>query len=262
MSTRPDTSETSARERLLERQRAILGHLADPKAFESGHTSHAEALAGIDAERLRTLGRLILAKRLAKIEALLPATCRCIRLHVPALLQAFASACPAASLGRWDNAGQLHDFILAYEGDPPAPRYLADLVRLEYLAAAATFAARDHVPAPPQAQPDSIRSGPAPRAKAFEVRVPPEVELLETGFDLREALGDSPPPELERGHPRLVAIVSAADKARVFWLQDEVAGVLLDLGDWTPIQEHAGVGSVIESLAAEGLVEIRPCDFA
>lgn len=232
-------------------------HLADPTAYESTATPPTEALAGIDAERLRILGRLILAKRLGKIEGLLPATCRCASVHVPTLMRTFAAACLPTSLGRQDNARQFHDFVLAYDGVPAAPSYLADLVRLEYLAASATFAARDRVLAPPTVAFD-------PRWTAFEVRVPPELQLLETEFDLQRALDDSPPAALERGRSRLVAIIPGASHARVFWLEDELASVLLDIDEWTAVhaQDRQSVRGAIESLAARGLVEVRSCDCA
>lgn len=208
----------------------------------------------MDGGRLRTLGRLILAKRLGKIAAVLPATCRCVNRHAPALMQAFATACPPSSLGRQDNARQFHDFILGHRGDPPAPGYLADLVRVEYAAAAATFAARDQPPAPPPAPLD-------PAWTAFEVRAPPDLRLLETEFDLQRAMVDSPPAELERGRRRQVAVVPGAGGARVFWLEAETAKLLLDLREWirmkAPDQEDARW--TVESLAARGLVELRPC---
>src|SRR5262245_47540800 len=110
MSTRSSSSETSsASARLLARQRAILQHLAHPGAFESTSRPSSEELRGIDLARLRVLGRLILAKRMAKIASLLPATCRCVSLHAPDLTRAFATARPPASLGRRDNAIQFHD---------------------------------------------------------------------------------------------------------------------------------------------------------
>ena len=210
---------------------------------------------------MRILGRLILAKRMSKIEALLPATCRCASMHVPTLMRAFAVACPPTSLSRQDNARQFHDFVLAYEGVPEAPNYLADLVRLEYLTASATLAARDRPLASPAAH---LAPRLDPAWTAFEVRVPPDLHLFETEFDLRSALNDSPPGALERGRPRLIAVVCAATDARVFHLEEEIAGLLLDLEEWTPVraEDPESVRSGIESLAARGLVEVRQCDCA
>ncbi len=227
--------------------------MADPDAYEA-ITPPDEVLAGIDLERLRVVGRLILAKRMGKIETLLPATCRCVTLHVPALVRAFAAACPPVTLGRQENARQFRDFILAYEGPPPAPAYLADLVQLEYLAASASFAARDRPAARPAPHLD-------PGWTACEVRVPPEVRLFETEFDLPAAFADSPPAALERGRPRLVAIVPVVPLARVFLLEDEVAALLLDLQTWTAV-EPEGARRIVESLGARGLVELRRCDSA
>ena len=94
--------------------------------------------------------------------------------------------------------------------------------------------------------------------------MPPDLQLFETEFDLRPALGDSPPAALERGRPRLIAIVCAATDARVFHLEDETADLLLDLEEWTPVraEDPESVRSGIEALAARGLVEVRQCDCA
>jgi hypothetical protein len=256
-SGRSETSLSTARARLLARQRAILVHLSDPAAYESTTARSAEALQGIDVERLKVLGRLILTKRMGKIESLLPATCRCASTHVPVLMKEFAAACPPTSLGRQDNARQFHDFVVAYEGPPPVPNYLADLVRLEYLAATARFAARDRPPRPPVADLD-------PAWTAFEVRMSPGLQLFETEFDLRPALRDPPPPALERSRPRRVAIIQAAQEVRVFSLEDEMASLLLDLEEWSRVDatRQEGVRSVVESLAGRGLVEVRPCGYA
>jgi len=256
-SRRSETSSSTARERLLARQRAILIHLSDPATYESTNTRRAEALQGIDVERLKVLGRLILAKRISKIESLLPATCRCASAHVPALMKEFAVACPPHSLGRQDNALQFHDFVLAYEGAPTPPNYLADLVRLEYLAATVTLAARDQPPRSPFADLDSTWT-------AFEVRMSPGLQLFETEFDLRAALGDSPPPALERGRPRQIAIVHAATEVRVFSLEEEIVRLLFDVEEWSRIdaRRQEGVRSVVESLAGRGLLEVRPCGYA
>ncbi len=229
---------------------------ADPSAYEPRGADPSEALVGLDVERLGILGRLVHAKRLGKIEGVLPSTCRCVGMHAPVLLREFAIACFPATLARRDNARQLHDFIVAYDGALPLPCYLADLVRLEYLAASAMFAARDRELSWPV-----TRFHPA--WDAFDVRAAPELALLETEFDLQQALGDSPPAKLERGRPRWVAVVPGEAEARVFWLEDEVASLLLDLADWTRVRVHerAGVHAVIESLTARGLVEVRPCDY-
>ena len=250
-------SSSTTRARLLARQRAILVHLADPTAYESTNLAPAEALQGIDVEPLKVLGRLILAKRMSKIEALLPATCRCASAHVPALMKEFAAACPPHSLGREDNAIQFHDFVVGYEGPPPPPNYLADLVRLEYLAAAVTFAARDRPGSAPVAALDRTWT-------AFDVRMAPGLRLFETEFDLRAALGDSPPPALERGDLRRIAIIHAAKEARVFSLEEEIVRLLFEAEDWSRIdaRRDESVRSVVESLAGRGLLEVRPCGSA
>ncbi|MEK6374409.1 MAG: hypothetical protein AABO58_17120 [Acidobacteriota bacterium] len=227
--------------------------MADPDAYEM-ITPPDEMLAGIDLERLRIVGRLILAKRLGKIETLLPATCRCVTLHVPTLVRAFAAACPPVTLGRQENARQFRDFILAYEGPPLAPGYLADLAQLEYLAAAASFTARDGPSARPTTHLD-------PSWTACEVRVSPELHLFETEYDLPAAFVDSPPAALARGRPRLVAIVPVAPQARVFQLEEDITGLLLDLQTWTAV-EPEGARQIVESLGGHGLVELRRCDSA
>lgn len=227
--------------------------MADPDAYEAITPPH-EVLAGIDLERLRIVGRLILAKRLGKIESLLPATCRCVTLHVPALFRAFAAACPPVTLGRQENARQFHDFILAWEGPPLAPTYIADLVQLEFLAAVATLAARDRSSARPATHLD-------PSWTVCEARVSPELRLFETEFDLPAAFVDSPPAALERGRPRLVAIVPMTPHARVFLLDDDIAALLLDMQTWTAV-EPEGARRIVESLGAREFVELRRCDFA
>ncbi len=261
MSDQSEVSETSSsteRARLLERQRAILYYLATPTAYESKRAPNPEAPWGIDIERLKILGRLILGKRFSKIEALLPATCRCVKMHAPALIREFAIACLPTSTSRRDAAREFHDFIVTdYKDLLQAPNYLVDLVRLEYLVVSAAFAARDRALARQAASLD-------PTWTAFEVRVRPNLQVFETEFDLHSALGDSSPAALERGRPRMVAIVPGETDARVFWLEEEIATLLLDIGEWTPVcaQDRESVHRVIEALVAQGLVEIRPCDFA
>ena len=247
------SATTLAKARLLARQRALLAHLADPSAYDPDEAT-AEGLEGLDSDRLRTLGRLILAKRLGKLEAVLPATCRCMKQHAQALLHAFAVACPPTSLGRQENARQLHDFIVGHSGSMSAPGYLRDLVRLEYFVAAATFAVRDRPPTPPPTPLD-------PSWSSFYVRTLPDLRLLHTNFDLQRLMVEPPPAELERVRKRCVAVVPGGSVARVFWLEDDVAELLSDLSEWTEIKawEPEDLRSAIELLAPCGLVEVRPC---
>jgi hypothetical protein len=249
------TVSSSARRRaLFDRQRSILEYLSNPSVFASEEPLRGApgGVRGDHLDRLALLGGLVLAKRWEKIKSVLPATCRSVDAHAPHLVREFADVEPPRSPGRRENAQQLHDFIVASAGRIK-PEYLVDLVRLEHMIASATFSSRER----------EQRSTHALSAvwESFDLRSASDLEILETPFDLKRVLDGEDPATLDRGPDQTVAVVPGVDSARVFWLDPDVAALLLALTDWTTI--HAAEGEPIQelvlSLAAGQLIEVRPC---
>src|SRR4051794_35887360 len=105
-------SASEARRQLFARQESLLRYLTRPASYESRPEQSVEQeTSGIDAQRLRLVGRLSLTKRLNKVEALLPATLHCILHHAPDLISEFANQCPPINARRYANAQQFHDFL-------------------------------------------------------------------------------------------------------------------------------------------------------
>lgn len=248
------TVSSSARRALFDRQRSILEYLSNPSVFASEEPRNG-APAGVRGghlDRLALLGDLVLAKRWEKIKSVLPATCRSVDAHAPHLVREFADVEPPLSAGRRENAQQLHDFITASAGRIK-PEYLVDLVRLEHVIASATFSSRER----------EQRSTHALSAvwESFDLRSASDLEILETPFDLKRVLDGENPATLDRGPDQTVAVVPGVDSARVFWLDPDVAALLLALTDWTTIHAAAGepIQELVLSLVAGQLIEVRPC---
>jgi uncharacterized protein len=247
-------AEPPARHALLDRQTEILRYLANPTAFAKKPPGEG-APAGADAAHLALLGGLILAKRWRKIESVLPATCRCIDAHAQQLIEQFAVAHPPVSLGRRENARQLHEFLVE-PGAHIEPEYLLDLVRLELVIAATTFMSRERE--------RTSRPGPtlASDWRSIDIRATGGLTVLETAYDLRAVIDGATPAGLERGPARHVAVVPGGDAARVFWLDRDTSELLLTLTEWTTVQadDSEDVARLVHSLARHELIEVRSCE--
>jgi uncharacterized protein len=245
---------SSARRALFDRQRSILDYLSNPSVFDSQEPLRGApgGVRGDHLDRLALLGELVLAKRWEKIKSVLPATCRCVDEHASHLVREFADVEPPLSPGRRENAQQLHDFIVA-SAARIKPEYLVDLVRLEHMIASATFSSRER----------EQRSHHALSAawESLDLRSSDDLEILETPFDLKPVLDGENPATLDRGPYQTVAVVPGVDSARVFWLDRNVAALLVALTEWTTIHAAAGepIQELVLSLAAGQLIEVRPC---
>ncbi len=239
---------------LLDRQTEILRHLANPAAFARERPSEG-APAGVDAKHLALLSDLILAKRWRKIDSVLPATCRCIDAHAQDLVQQFAVAHPPVSLGRRENARQLHAFLVGSSAHIE-PEYLIDLVRLELLIASTSLMSRER----------ESRSEPTLGAdwRSIDIRVAGGLVVFETAYDLRAVIDGATPAALDRGPARHVAVVPGSAGVRVFWLDHDTVELLRTLTEWTTVQADDGedVARLVLSLARQELIEVRPCESA
>lgn len=198
---------------------------------------------------------MILAKRLQKIEALLPATCRVIHAHAPHLIQRFAECCPAASIGRVENARQFHHWLRAC-GDLDELAFLTELVEVEWTVTRTNLDVYETPPAPTPAL--SLHQGPV------NLRRAPRVQLRTTSYDLQATLaGVATPERLSRGPSRTVAVAAGLDGARAFWLDDDTAELLRLLDAWTRLTRDQGsaMGPMLQSLHAAALIEVQPCDW-
>jgi hypothetical protein len=232
-----------------------LNYLARPAVFESESANNA-ATGGLDPERLRLLGRLILSKRMNKIEGVLPGTCHAVHHHAARLARAFANDCPPNTCSRADNALAFHDFTLANAQTYGAPGYLVDLVRLEHLISQASFRARNGGHRP-QAWQDQESWGP------FEVRLLPAVQRVVSVYDLRRVLSGEPPAELPANNSLTAMVAVGKTGARLFWLEPDIVALLDDLRSWTLVETDAiPFQRILRNLFDCDLVEGRSCTFA
>lgn len=213
-------------------------------------------MRGLDGQRLGLVGRLALAKRLAKIALVLPATVHCIHHHAPELITPFANQCLPTSASRYANAQQFHDYLhgLALR-EADAPAYLWDLAACEFLVATAGWEARQ--------QPDVVvQALPVTQHDVFQIRTRPCLRLHDYTYDVRPLIENpqaTPPMTLPRVRGTL-AVVIHTQGPRLFGISEEVGELLRLLEPWTTFDTcSSAMFEVLSWLHQHGFIEVELC---
>jgi hypothetical protein len=245
--------------RLLDRQQALIDYLRNPAAFLDHEFDPGQDifLRGLDRERLRLVGTVALAKRIGKIEAVLPKTVSYLRTENTTSFHEFASEHPPSSSRRYDNAQQFYRYLRdRWTTHPPVPPFLRDLAACEWMLAQVRHEGSSELFV-------SRCERHFPDENIWEIRRAKAVKRLECNYDVRSLL--EPAPESVRVPERQVFLVFTPDSspigARVFEVAREVYELLESLDDWCSIHDlglESETRSVIHSLIARGILEVGP----
>lgn len=244
-------------QRLIDRQVALLRHLTDADVIFGAAEDRPidPALTGIDPGHLRLEAWFSFTKRVAKIEAVLPRTLKCLGERLEPLLRAFAASCPPEGIGRLANGEQFQDFMRGHW--PAEPPYLGDLAAVEIAFARAR----------PTGDPPTAAEGDDTIAATRDalVRRPGTVFPVRCGFDVRplfERSGDGASP-VRKDTPLLVCRHAGEPEPRIFelpdWLFDELAA-LDQSTPWTDLALAArpDADAILRDLIARNFLEISP----
>ena len=236
---------------LLDRQVSLLRHLTEPRLIfaETGGAPVDPSCRGLDPERLRLVARLSFNKRMAKVRLVLPKTIALLGTQLEPVTRGFAEVCAPTSIGRYDNARQFHDCLVArWREYPPELPYLPDVVRYEIAYAEASV----------RTQQDEVSAGGAP-ADSRCVRRHPNTVLVRLGHDVRalfDDAGDTGPVDA-REVGLVITLRHAVDQPRVFEVRAPIFERLQALDDWTPI-ESPEAEATYRTLAAHAMIEFTP----
>ena len=245
-------------EPLFERQKAIIEFLADPAAFlcPRSEDNANRLLADLNADRLRLVGTLCLAKRLRKITAILPKTMWCLREREPNFFQDFASKYPPVSAQRYYNARQFYEYLChAWRRKGARPPFIKDLARCEL----AVAYVRGRSPESKLAPTGFSQHG----LYACAIRRSPDIKLLQCRYDVRTLL--DPLGAAVSVKKRLVCLLflpaGSRSGVRVFEITPQLYRFLASLKHWCCINDfnvdretETAIGEFVEN----GIVEVRP----
>jgi hypothetical protein len=207
---------------------------------------------GIDPAKLRLVGMLVEAKRVAKIEAVLPRTGAHLGPDFMKLARQFARSHPATSFRSWAEAARFYQFLRRRR--PPCLRrkpYLLDLAHCELaLSMISRPALRDRAP--------RWRSP----AHDLAVRRQPGLRLHVCRFDVRRLLEDTPRTAARiPAVPTHLAILAdpPVGEPRLVQVSPDLHEFLRSLGDWTYFERGADPTTTdfLGKLEQLGLVQQR-----
>ncbi len=236
---------------LIERQRALLAFLTNPRAALG-----AVPLAGLDDDRLRLMRDLSVGKRLDKVRSCFPVTLAHLDEPLEPLCADFVIDFPPYDIGRAENAQQFSAFLAQrWERTPPRRAYVRDLVRIEL---ALTLARRPF---------EDGAAGSTPAARPA-VRCSPGAQFLHCSHDVR-ALFDQAPDAFEPVKREVWLVVlppargdeHADGTPRILEVSAELYAALLPLDEWRPFDgaDPLGIGApeeVAEHLLDLGILEV------
>lgn len=232
--------------RLLDRQRDLLIFLTSGPAIFGGAGPADERFTAADHARLRLEARFSHEKRMQKIAAAFPRTLARLGRAAPAIIRAFAEACPPEGISRLDNARQFHAFLAQrWRRAPPKPAWLADLMACEFACLRARM--------------DGFESAAGAGGVRGAVRRRRNVVLLRCGHDVRPLFDGSGGRVRARATVLAVGMPPGFDEPQVFELAPAVFDLLAALDDWTEVsdlREAPAIGALVRELADGGLVEV------
>jgi hypothetical protein len=241
--------------RLLDRQIRLLEYLTSSDAIfgEDGDATADPALQGMDSRMLRLEARFSHEKRMEKIIAVFPKTCRLLGAELAAVAQEFVEAWPPTGITRIENGRQFYETLSArWRRLPPQPPYLQDVSACEF----AIARVRVGTGTPPD------RAASSKELPGGAIRRPPEIILLRCAYDIRPIVEDDAEEVtvVRRDTPLVIAIPPGAAHPAVFEVLPPVYDVLAALDDWTARFELGAASEVdelISELAQYGLVEVH-----
>jgi hypothetical protein len=237
---------------LLDRQTRLVEHLTSGAGIFGAARGIANdpALEGLDLGLLHLEARFSFEKRMQKIEWVLTRTLELLGSKRAAMTREFVDACPPTGISWLENARQFHDFLKArWRCEAPEPPYLPDIAAYE-LAYATVRAGETHLP---------IRSEDA--APRGSIRRWPGAMLLRSAYDIRPILEGNDTVPAHRMIRLAVTMRPGTDAPEVSELSAELFEILEMLEDFVDpatLQEAAEGETLIEKLAARGLIEVHP----
>jgi hypothetical protein len=242
----------------LDRQVRLLDYLTSSGAIFGGDGNAAldPALQGMDPRLLRLEARFSHEKRMEKITAVFPKTCRLLGAELAAIVQEFVEAWPPTDITRIENARQFYEALDSrWRRLPPQPPYLQDVAACEFAIAGARVG-RVHV----DTSPGRAASSNEPRRGA--IRRAPGITLLRCAYDIRPVVeGDAEEVTVvKRDTPLVITIPPGAVHPAVFEVLPPVYDVLAALDGWTArseLGEASETDELISELAQYGLVEVH-----
>lgn len=251
-----DPAPEQPRETLLARQTQLLAYLTSAPAIFGGGPAAAlpPLLEGIDPVRLDFEARFSHEKRMEKLARIFPRTLDLLEAQRAELLQAFAEACPPASIGLLETAQQFLDFLSARPPRAGRSNYACDVARCELALAQARFRRGE----PPKRTRRSAPAHGAPHA----VRRAESVALVRCAHDVRslfESAAVSAAPQ-RRDTPLVIAQSRAALEPEIFEIPAALFDLLASLEHWTErrcLGRNPGADALIADLVTRGLLEVR-----
>jgi hypothetical protein len=241
--------------RLLDRQVRLLDYLTSGDAIfgDDRDATLDPALQGMDARLLRLEARFSHEKRMEKINAVFPKTCRLLRAELAGIVQEFVKGWPSTDITRIENGRQFFEVLSSrWRRQPPQPPYLQDVAACEFAIARARVGGWTST--------DSGASG--KELPGGAIRRSPEIILLRCAYDIRPVVegGAEEMAVVKRDTPLVIAIPPGAENPGVFEVLPPVYDVLAALDDWTARSQlgtSSEVGELISELAQYGLVEVH-----
>jgi hypothetical protein len=244
--------------RLLDRQARLLDYLTSSGAIfgEDGDATLDPALQGLDTRLLRLEARFSHEKRMEKITAVFPKTCRLLGTELASVVQEFVKAWPPTDITRIENGRQFFEVLSSrWRRLPPQPPYLQDLAACEFaIARARVGRVGIDIPADRATSSKELPGGAIRRA--------PEIVLLRCAYDIRPVVeGDAEEVTvIKRDTPLVIAIPPGEGHPGVFEVLPPVYDVLAALDDWTARSElgaSSEVGELLSEIAQYGIIEVR-----
>jgi hypothetical protein len=238
--------------RLLDKQTSLLAYLTSSAAIfgEVADASHDRVGLGIDTGLLRLEARFSHAKRMEKIEWVLPRTLDLLGSAKAAIVRDFIDACPPVSISWLDNARQFHDFLLQrWLAEAPEPPYLPDVAACELAYAAIHGSEKPAFDGGEHSRPGRIRRYPS-------------VILVRCSYDVRPILegraGEAPVGE--RDTPLAMSMPPGAEHPIMSELSPdlfELIEMLDDFVDREAFSDVPGASELIADLFRRGFLEVH-----
>jgi hypothetical protein len=244
--------------RLLDRQVRLLDYLTSSGAIfgGDGNATFDPVLQGMDPGLLRLEARFSHEKRMEKITAVFPKTCRLLGVELAAIVQEFVEAWPPTDITRIENARQFYEALSSrWRRLPPQPPYLQDVAACEFGIARARIG-HVHVDAPPDSDACSKE------LPGGAIRRAPEIILLRCAYDIRSVVEDDAEgvTVVKRDTPLVIAIPPGAAHPAVFEVLPPVYDLLAVLDGWTArsaLETASELDELVSELAQYGLVEVH-----
>lgn len=244
---------------LLKLQYALLNSLTIGTVIgaQGAGPGDKDWLGDVNVDRLRLLGQQAHAKRLHKIQTILPRTFRCLGTELNRLGSEFGARHPPVTAGSFPNACQFYHFLC--RGSAPTAPFLLDLAYCELAMMGITR--REPPPAPPRRE---TLAGP------IRMRRRPGIRWRRCRWNLRPLLDDPdmPPASIGLGPVCLLFCAGQPESTvRILEVDEGLLALIASLRDWATLRADqlsagAGTSSLVMRLEQLGVVEVMSCGSA